>query len=93
MGGAAMERVEVGQYLVVDPEICHGQLTFKGTRVPVDTIFAYLEKGYSFEKLQASWPEVEREAIIEALQLASRALQERHGARMHPPKPIRSAAS
>jgi len=87
-----MERVEVGQYLVVDPEICHGQLTFKGTRVPVDTIFAYLEKGYSFEKLHESWPEVQHEAIVEALQLASRALQEQHGARLNLPKPVRSAA-
>jgi uncharacterized protein (DUF433 family) len=78
-----MERVEIGQYLVVDPEICHGQLTFKGTRVPVDTIFAYLGKGRSIEQLQESWPEVAGEAIAEALRLAVRSLQERHGARIN----------
>ncbi|MGA9347737.1 MAG: DUF433 domain-containing protein [Anaerolineae bacterium] len=29
-----MRKVEIGSYLVIDPEICHGQMTFKGTRVP-----------------------------------------------------------
>lgn len=77
-----MERVEVGQYLVVDPEICHGQLTFKGTRVPVDTIFAYLGKGRKLEQIREAWPEVSPEAIAEALRLAVRALQDRHGARV-----------
>ncbi len=30
-----MEKVAVGKYIVIDPEICHGQMTFRGTRVPV----------------------------------------------------------
>ena len=25
-----MERVDVGKYIVIDPEFCHGQMTFKG---------------------------------------------------------------
>ncbi len=27
-----MRNVEIGNYLVIDPEICHGQVTFSGTR-------------------------------------------------------------
>jgi uncharacterized protein (DUF433 family) len=27
------KRIELGQYIVADPEICHGKLTFKGTRI------------------------------------------------------------
>lgn len=27
------ERIEDGEYIVADPRICHGALTFKGTRI------------------------------------------------------------
>lgn len=62
---------EIGEHLVVDPEICHGQVTFKGTRVPVETILALLGKGYSVDQLLKSYPELTRTAIEEALRLAT----------------------
>ena len=42
-----MNRIEIGEYLVVDPEVCHGQLTFKGTRIPVETVLTFLSMGYT----------------------------------------------
>jgi uncharacterized protein (DUF433 family) len=69
--------VEIGEYLVVDPRICHGQLTFKGTRVPVSTVLAYLAKGWTLEQVVASWPDVRREAVTEAIRLAAAALVEK----------------
>ena len=70
-----MRRVEIGKYLVVDPEVCHGQMTFKDTRVPVDTVLAFLAKGYSVDQLLRSWPELKRPAVEEAIRLASESLQ------------------
>jgi len=35
-----MKKREVGQYLISDPEVCHGQLTFKGTRILVRSVLA-----------------------------------------------------
>jgi len=70
-----MPRVEIGKYLMIDPEICHGQMTFKGTRVPVDTVLTFLAKGYSMDQLLRSWPELTRPAVEEAIHLASQALQ------------------
>ena len=61
----------VGEYLVVDPRVCHGELTFRNTRVPVETILRYLANGYSLAYLRKSWPEVSAEAIQEAVNLAS----------------------
>jgi uncharacterized protein (DUF433 family) len=75
-----MQPVEVGTYLVVDPEVCHGQMTFKGTRVPVDTVLALLAKGYSVDQLLRSWPELKRPAVEEAISLASQSLLARYGA-------------
>jgi uncharacterized protein (DUF433 family) len=73
-----MQKTEIGRYLVVDPQICHGQLTFKETRIPVDTVLALLAKGYSVDQLLKSYPELNRAAIEEVLGLAIEALQSRY---------------
>jgi len=64
----------VGEYLVVDSRICHGRLTVKGARVPVETILNRLAKGRTVDELLASWPELAREAIDEVVLLAREAL-------------------
>jgi uncharacterized protein (DUF433 family) len=68
----------VGKHLIVDPRVCHGELTFRGTRVPVATILSYLARGYSLAYLRTSWPEVSSEAIEEAVSLASEQLVEHY---------------
>jgi uncharacterized protein (DUF433 family) len=73
-----MKRVEIGNHLVMDSEICHGQITFKGTRVPVDTVFALLAKGYSIDQLLKSYPELTRAGIEEAIHLAIETLQKHY---------------
>ncbi len=73
-----MEPVEVGKHLVVDPRVCHGQLTFKGTRVPVDTVLYYLSTGRTIRQILKDWPELKRAAVVEAILLAADALVERH---------------
>ncbi|HEV8713086.1 MAG TPA: DUF433 domain-containing protein [Candidatus Binatia bacterium] len=71
------KRQALGQYIVADPEICHGQLTFKGTRILVETVLSYLAAGRSIEWALAEWPRLSRAAVQEALQLATAALVER----------------
>jgi uncharacterized protein (DUF433 family) len=73
-----MKRVELGKYVVSDPEVCHGQLTFKGTRILVEVVLSYLAAGRPIEWLLAEWPRLSREAIQEAVQLATAALLERY---------------
>ncbi len=72
------EPIIVGEHLVVDPRVCHGELTFRGTRVPVETILGYLAKGHTLAYLRKSWPEVSAAAIQEAVNLASDRLIRRH---------------
>ena len=71
----------IGEYLVVDPRVCHGKLTFRGTRVPVETILACLAEGRSRAYLRKSWPEVAPEAVEEAVRLATALLVEHHRTR------------
>ena len=68
------KRIAVGRYVVSDPEICHGQLTFIGTRILVETVLSYLAEGRSIEWALAEWPRLSRAAVQEALQLATGAL-------------------
>ena len=75
-----MSQIEIGHYLIIDPQICHGQITFRGTRIPVDTVLTFLAKGYSVDQLLRSWPELTRLAVEEAIYLASRSLQASYAA-------------
>ena len=46
--------------ITVDPEILGGTPVFKGTRVPVKTLFDYLENNYSLDEFLECFPSVTR---------------------------------
>jgi uncharacterized protein (DUF433 family) len=62
------------QYLSRDPEIMSGALCFKGTRVPAQTLFDYLEGSSSLEDFLEDFPAVTREAAIAVLEVAKERL-------------------
>lgn len=70
-----MKRRVLGRYLVVDPKICHGKMTFRGTRVFVSDILEDVADGLDWgvivEKWHRSFPKA---AIAEAVRLASEAM-------------------
>ena len=67
----------VGRYIVTDPGICHGKPTFRGTRILVSDVLEEIASGMAWETVIQEWHgSVTREAIAEALQLATRALLE-----------------
>ena len=59
---ASLERnkVELTQVVSRDPEVHSGDLVFSGTRVPVETLVAYLIGGSSIEEFLLDFPTVER---------------------------------
>jgi uncharacterized protein (DUF433 family) len=69
-------RIELGQYIVADPEICHGAVTFKGTRIFVADVLADVERGLSWDFILQRWGggRLGKEAIAEAVHLARTAL-------------------
>ncbi|MBC8231876.1 DUF433 domain-containing protein [bacterium] len=73
-----MKQIEIGEYLIIDPEVCHGQLTFKGTRIPVETVLLFLATGRTIDWVLAEWPRLTRAAVEEAMRLATAALIERY---------------
>ena len=67
----------VGRYIVTDPNICHGQPTFRGTRILVSDVLEQVADGMAWETIIEEWHNsITKEAIAEAVQLASRAFLE-----------------
>lgn len=64
-------------YIVVDPEICHGQACFRGTRVMVSVVLDNLAAGMGSEEILTSYPSLPREAISAAIAYAAELARER----------------
>jgi len=76
----AAERLELGRFIVADPEICHGKPTFKGTRIMVWQVLDALARGESAEQIVSAWDgKVTKGAIAETVRLAREALLDHEG--------------
>ena len=53
-----------------DPDILGGTPVFVGTRVPVQSMFDYLEAGDTLDEFLRQFPSVSREQAVAALELA-----------------------
>jgi uncharacterized protein (DUF433 family) len=56
--------------IVKNPDILGGTPVFRGTRVPIQNLFDYLEGGETIEDFLEGFPTVSREAVIAALEEA-----------------------
>ena len=65
----------LGRYIVADPKICHGKPTFRGTRIFVADVLEQVASGMAWETIIEEWHDsITKEAIAEAVQLATQAL-------------------
>ena len=60
--------------ITVDPDILGGTPVFKGTRVPVKSLFDYLEASYSIDEFVECFPSVTREMACRLLERSESAL-------------------
>ena len=74
------ERVAVDSplapYVSVDPGRMHGEPCFRGTRVPVQTLFDHLRCGDALEQFMDGFPDAEREQAVAIIDLAAMGLLE-----------------
>ena len=65
----------IGRHIVADPKVCHGQPTFRGTRVLVSDVLSQVASGMDWQSIIEDWHgNISEDAIREAVDLASRAL-------------------
>ncbi len=62
------------ELITVDPEILGGTPVFAGTRVPVKTLFDYLEDDYTLEEFLECFPTVIREMAVRMLEHSQQAI-------------------
>jgi uncharacterized protein (DUF433 family) len=69
--------VELSNYIVVDRDILGGEPVFRGTRVPVASLFEHLESGCPLDEFLECFPSVVREAAVAVLMGAQELTLER----------------
>jgi uncharacterized protein (DUF433 family) len=66
-----MQKTLIGRYVVSDPTVCHGQPTFRGTRILVADVLEQVASGMAWDAIVQEWRgNIRREAIAEAVRLA-----------------------
>ena len=62
------------QLITIDSEVHSGTPVFRGTRVPVKTLFDHIEAGDSLEVFLDDFPSVSRDLAVSVLEQARAAL-------------------
>jgi uncharacterized protein (DUF433 family) len=62
----------IKELITIDTDILGGQTLFKGTRVPVASLFDHLEAGVSLNDFLDDFPTVSKSQAIALLELASK---------------------
>ena len=66
--------MDVKELVISDPEIMSGTPVFKGTRVPVETIFHYIEAGDPLDAFLDDFPTVSRAQAVAVLEAVKQLL-------------------
>lgn len=70
-----MANIALGRHIVADPEICHGQPTFRGTRILVVDVLDQVSLGMAWEAIVEEWRGgISCDGIAEAVRLARESL-------------------
>lgn len=63
-------------FISVNPGRMHGEPCFRGSRVPIQTLFDYLEGGDPISEFLEDFPDITKEHAVAVIGLASRGLLE-----------------
>lgn len=66
--------MDIRDLITIDTEILGGQTVFKGTRVPVESLFDHLEAGVSLNAFLEDFPTVSKEQAVALLDWANKLL-------------------
>jgi len=58
----------------IDPEVMSGAAVFAGTRVPIQTLFDYIEGGEDLSEFLDDFPSVTKEVALAVLEMAKKSL-------------------
>jgi uncharacterized protein (DUF433 family) len=64
--------------ITIDSDTLGGQPVFKGTRVPIESLFMHLEKGVSLDEFLDDFPTVTKEQAIGILEIAEKIMSSKN---------------
>lgn len=65
-----------GGLVVSDPSILGGKPVFRGTRLPVETLFQYLADNLTLDYYLETFPSVNREHVLAVLRYGQRRIEQ-----------------
>jgi uncharacterized protein (DUF433 family) len=77
--GKSPKHVALRDHILVDPDILGGEPVFRGTRVPVASLFEHLESGCPLEEFLENFPSVSHGAAVAVLMGAQELTLEKAG--------------
>ncbi len=66
--------MDLRDLITIDNDILGGQTVFRGTRVPVESLFDHLEAGVSLDAFLEDFPTVSKEQAVALLDWANKLL-------------------
>ncbi len=63
---------KIREYITIDSEILGGTPVFKGTRVPVESLFMHLKNGITLDDYLLDFPTVSKKQAIAVIEIASK---------------------
>jgi uncharacterized protein (DUF433 family) len=67
--------MKITDVITIDKDIQSGTPVFKGTRVPVQSLFWHLEEGVTINDFLEDFPSVSREQVIQLFELTNKMVQ------------------
>lgn len=75
--------MDVRAFITIDPDILGGQPVFKGTRVPIESLFDHLEAGVPLDEFLDDFPTVSKEQAIALLNIANKLVNSKNVAELY----------
>jgi uncharacterized protein (DUF433 family) len=75
--------MDVNEIITIDNDILGGQPVFKGTRVPVESLFDHLEAGVPLHEFLDEFPTVSKAQAIALLDIANKLLTSKNVAQLY----------
>jgi uncharacterized protein (DUF433 family) len=66
--------LRISDLITIDKDIVSGTPVFKGTRVPIQSLFDHLEKGIPIDEFLLDFPTVRKEQAIALIEIAGKLL-------------------
>jgi uncharacterized protein (DUF433 family) len=68
------KRPTIDEIVSINPEVMSGMPVFRGTRVPIDTLFLNLRDGMTVEEILEDFPTHDRDDVMALLEVTSEGL-------------------